>query len=176
MLASRWRRAGCATLIRGARFVPLDSDNHVLLDTERVWACFLAELQRFLRSATSAAPRSTSPIVALAASMVLGTRLMLPPARAAIGYTAVLPSAVVFWLWGYGVARMRPERAGQVIHLMPVFGPALAMTIRGDTVSMGAGGKGGSCFPRHSHRVPRVANPKRTKLGQVVDMAGGKSF
>ncbi|MDM0008170.1 alpha/beta fold hydrolase [Variovorax sp. J22G73] len=37
-----------AALVPGARFVPLDSDNHVLLDTERAWATFLAELRAFL--------------------------------------------------------------------------------------------------------------------------------
>jgi pimeloyl-ACP methyl ester carboxylesterase/DNA-binding CsgD family transcriptional regulator len=37
-----------AALIPGARFVPLNSDNHVLLDTEPAWAPFLAELRAFL--------------------------------------------------------------------------------------------------------------------------------
>jgi DNA-binding CsgD family transcriptional regulator len=37
-----------ASLIPDARFVPLDSDNHVLLDTEPAWPVFLAELRAFL--------------------------------------------------------------------------------------------------------------------------------
>ena len=37
-----------AALIPGARFVPLDSDNHVLLDTEPAWSSFLLELRGFL--------------------------------------------------------------------------------------------------------------------------------
>ena len=37
-----------AALIPGARFVPLDSDNHVLLDSEPAWPRFLAELRGFL--------------------------------------------------------------------------------------------------------------------------------
>ena len=37
-----------AALIRGARFVPLASDNHVLLDSEPAWPAFLAELRGFL--------------------------------------------------------------------------------------------------------------------------------
>lgn len=40
-----------AALIPGARFVPLDSDNHVLLDTEPAWPTFLAELRAFLGTA-----------------------------------------------------------------------------------------------------------------------------
>lgn len=37
-----------ATLIPGARFVPLDSANHVLLDSEPAWPRFLHELRHFL--------------------------------------------------------------------------------------------------------------------------------
>ncbi|SEK16572.1 MULTISPECIES: alpha/beta fold hydrolase [unclassified Variovorax] len=40
-----------AALIPGARFVPLDSDNHVLLDSEPAWDVFLAEVRSFLGSA-----------------------------------------------------------------------------------------------------------------------------
>lgn len=38
-----------AALIPGARFVPLESRNHVLLDIEPAWPQFLAELRGFLR-------------------------------------------------------------------------------------------------------------------------------
>lgn len=45
-----------AALIPGARFVPLDSANHVLLDSEPAWSHFLAELRGFLgESSTQAA-------------------------------------------------------------------------------------------------------------------------
>jgi len=37
-----------AALIPGARFVPLESDNHVLLDTEAAWPVFLSEIRAFL--------------------------------------------------------------------------------------------------------------------------------
>ncbi|MBW8316477.1 MAG: response regulator transcription factor, partial [Hydrogenophaga sp.] len=40
-----------AALIPGARFVPLESDNHVLLDTEPAWSTFLVELRGFLGNA-----------------------------------------------------------------------------------------------------------------------------
>jgi pimeloyl-ACP methyl ester carboxylesterase/DNA-binding CsgD family transcriptional regulator len=42
-----------AALIPGARFVPLESDNHVLLDTEPAWADFLLELRAFLGTTTT---------------------------------------------------------------------------------------------------------------------------
>ena len=37
-----------ASLIPGARFVPLESDNHVLLESEAAWGRFLSELRGFL--------------------------------------------------------------------------------------------------------------------------------
>lgn len=37
-----------AALIPGARFVPLESDNHIILDSEPAWARFLAEMRAFL--------------------------------------------------------------------------------------------------------------------------------
>jgi pimeloyl-ACP methyl ester carboxylesterase len=37
-----------AALIPGARFLPLESDNHVLLDSEPAWEVFLAEARSFL--------------------------------------------------------------------------------------------------------------------------------
>jgi pimeloyl-ACP methyl ester carboxylesterase len=40
------RRA--ATAIRGARFVPLDSRNHILLEHEPAWTVFLTEMRKFL--------------------------------------------------------------------------------------------------------------------------------
>lgn len=51
-----------AALIPGARFVPLQSDNHVLLESEPAWGQFLAELNGFLRpQADDAAVPSLTP-------------------------------------------------------------------------------------------------------------------
>jgi pimeloyl-ACP methyl ester carboxylesterase len=50
-----------AALIPGARFVPLDSDNHVLLDSEPAWSVFLAELRGFLGRAESDAADALTP-------------------------------------------------------------------------------------------------------------------
>jgi pimeloyl-ACP methyl ester carboxylesterase/DNA-binding CsgD family transcriptional regulator len=38
-----------AALIPSARFVPLESDNHVLLETEAAWPLFLSEIRAFLQ-------------------------------------------------------------------------------------------------------------------------------
>jgi pimeloyl-ACP methyl ester carboxylesterase len=39
-----------AALIPGARFVPLQSKNHILLESEPAWQRFLDEVHRFLSS------------------------------------------------------------------------------------------------------------------------------
>jgi pimeloyl-ACP methyl ester carboxylesterase/DNA-binding winged helix-turn-helix (wHTH) protein len=53
-----------ASLIPGARFVPLESKNHILLETEPAWTRFTEELRHFLRGGAdvseSPKPRPTS--------------------------------------------------------------------------------------------------------------------
>jgi DNA-binding NarL/FixJ family response regulator len=44
-----------ASLIPGARFVPLESRNHILLESEPAWPRFLEEVEAFLPSASPAA-------------------------------------------------------------------------------------------------------------------------
>lgn len=45
-----------ATLIPGARFIPLESKNHILLEDEPAWPHFLSELHHFLGVPDEAAP------------------------------------------------------------------------------------------------------------------------
>jgi len=67
-----------ASLIPGARFVPLEGKNHILLETEPAWMRFVDEVRRFLRSgadvAASAAPAAKTPIT---------QRSITPPRRSA---------------------------------------------------------------------------------------------
>lgn len=87
--------------------------------------------------------------VTLAVSMAVGLSLMFllslamapslhvaldGPAMVALAYVSVVPSLLSFLLWSWGVSRVGPERAGQYIHLMPVFGPILAMLILGERI------------------------------------------
>lgn len=55
-------------------------------------------------------------------------------AYAALGYIGVFPSVVAYLLYNIGVARVGAVRAGMFIHLMPVFGVALAVIFLGETV------------------------------------------
>ncbi len=57
-----------ASQIPGARFVPLDSDNHIVLSDEPSWPVVLAEVSAFLRpeSVPSGAGSSTGSVAGLA--------------------------------------------------------------------------------------------------------------
>ena len=83
------------------------------------------------------------PLSFLIAVMGLGSCMMLPfylweltrgatiqggwPSFAAIGYTAVFPSFIAYLLFNRGVELIGSARAGQSMHLMPLFGSILAV-------------------------------------------------
>jgi drug/metabolite transporter (DMT)-like permease len=90
------------------------------------------------------------PLSLLVALMGIGSMLMLPfyiweshagatirggwPSYAAIAYTAVLPSLAANLFFNRGVELIGAARAGQSVHLMPVFGAALAVFFLGERV------------------------------------------
>lgn len=93
-------------------------------------------------------PADLPPDVAMTGSAAAAVMLMAPilalltptPLAAlrplsvllAISYIAIFASAIGFLLWSYGVARLGPARAGQFIHLMPIFGAVLAFIVLGE--------------------------------------------
>lgn len=104
-----------------------------------VWAAYSLLLRR--------RPPDLPQDVALAASIVPALLMMLPlvavmtPAAppafslgtlAVLGYIAVFASLLAFLLWSYGVDIIGPARAGQFVHLMPVFGTVLAIVLLGE--------------------------------------------
>lgn len=50
-----------ATSIPGARFVPLESQNHVILEQEPAWSRFLGGVRNFLHEDADVARRSVTP-------------------------------------------------------------------------------------------------------------------
>jgi drug/metabolite transporter (DMT)-like permease len=92
------------------------------------------------------------PLSLLTVLMGLGSVLMLPfyigeehagatirggwPSVAAIAYTAVLPSFVAYLFFNRGVELIGAARAGQSMHLMPVFGTALAVLFLGERIHL----------------------------------------
>ena len=57
------------------------------------------------------------------------------PLMLGIAYIAIFGSALGFLFWSHGVAELGPSRAGQFVHLMPVFGAALAYLFLGEPLS-----------------------------------------
>ena len=53
----------------------------------------------------------------------------------AIGFVAVFSSALAHGLWVRSVAAIGPNRAGVFIHLMPLFGGALAIVFLGEQLA-----------------------------------------
>jgi drug/metabolite transporter (DMT)-like permease len=105
-----------------------------------VWAAYSLLLSR--------RPADLPSDVALAASIVPAIVLLLvatllhaaarpvltPHMLWALVYIAVFASLIAFLLWSYGVNVIGPERAGQFVHLMPVFGAVLAMLFLGESI------------------------------------------
>jgi len=138
--------AGAAVLVTRAdpdvlRTLAVNLGDLWMLGAVVIWSAYTLLLKR--------RPAALPPTVTLAASMGFGLALMLPlfllllpqahlevgPGLGwALAYIVVFPSVLAFWLRGHGVARLGPERAGQFVNLMPVFGPALAMAILGERI------------------------------------------
>jgi drug/metabolite transporter (DMT)-like permease len=57
-----------------------------------------------------------------------------PAIVAALLYVGLFASLFAFVLWSYGVGVLGPGKAGQFIHLMPVFGAGLATLFLGEVV------------------------------------------
>jgi len=53
---------------------------------------------------------------------------------AAIGYVALFPSVLAYVFWNRAIAEMGPNRTGQYLHLMPLFGAALAILLLGERI------------------------------------------
>jgi drug/metabolite transporter (DMT)-like permease len=114
----------------------------VMLVAVVVWAVYSLLLRR--------RPADLSPTVMLVASIVPALPVLLvftlfagpavavavsPSVVLAIVYIAVFATALSFMFWSHGVAEIGPSRAGQYVHLMPVFGAALAFVFLGEPLS-----------------------------------------
>lgn len=91
-------------------------------------------------------PKELPQNVVLGASILTGIAFMLPllaikgmgdvsftaDSMMALFYISLFASVGGFLCWSQGVAGIGPERAGQFIHLMPLFGTILAILILGE--------------------------------------------
>jgi drug/metabolite transporter (DMT)-like permease len=63
---------------------------------------------------------------------VRGTFALTPSTIMALAYFATIPSVIAYLFWNRGVAQVGPNKAGLFVHLMPVFGAALAVVFLGE--------------------------------------------
>jgi drug/metabolite transporter (DMT)-like permease len=140
--------AGAATLILHGELATLfamsfNAGDLLMLLAVVIWAVYSVLLKR--------RPAELPPLALHTASVAAGTLCMFPffgwnavqasglPANVeawlAVGFIAVFSSALAHGLWVRSVAAIGPNRAGVFIHLMPLFGGALAITFLGEQLA-----------------------------------------
>jgi drug/metabolite transporter (DMT)-like permease len=121
-----------------------------MLAAVAVWACYSLLLRR--------RPADLPQMATLVSSVAVALPMLLPfmlfaasgnpfhlsvPALLGTFYIAIFGSVIGFLFWSRGVSDLGPTRAGQFVHLMPVFGAALSFVLLGEPLSfpqiLGAG-------------------------------------
>jgi len=105
-----------------------------------IWALYSVLLRWRPAGLTSAAFLGFTVLagcVLLSPAYVLETALGRPmvwsqPVILAVAYVAVFPSALAYLFWNRGVATVGANAAGHFVHLMPVFGSAMAIGFLGE--------------------------------------------
>lgn len=93
-------------------------------------------------------PRELSAIAFLTAMLMFSLPLLLPfyvwelvqrgsfelsaLSVTVLAYYATVPSVVAYLMWNYGVAKVGPNRAGLIVHLLPIFAAILAVVFLGE--------------------------------------------
>lgn len=144
---------GTGVSLAGAAVLVSRADLDLLLATEfnrgdlwmlgavAVWAAYCLLLRR--------RPADLPQDVALAASNAIALVFLLPlffllsspgevaftpKVLGALLYIGIFASLIAFLCWSHGVGELGPERAGQFVHLIPVFGAVLAVALLGEEI------------------------------------------
>lgn len=113
-----------------------------MLAAVAAWAAY----SLLLRRRPAEMPQTVTLVASVAAALPLLLAFMLLsgpslavsvslPLLLGVGYIALFASVIGFMFWSHGVAELGPSRAGQFVHLMPVFGAALAFVFLGEPLS-----------------------------------------
>jgi drug/metabolite transporter (DMT)-like permease len=66
-----------------------------------------------------------------------GTRMTLSAVTlTSVGYVAIFPSLLAYLFWNRAIEQLGPNRSGQFIHLMPVFGSLLSVSFLGERLHL----------------------------------------
>lgn len=115
-----------------------------LLANVTLWALYTACLRW--------KPAALSPLAFMLAVMLAGMLTGLPaylvdlalggrfePTEGAVLgtlYLGLFPSVICYVMWGRGVAEIGPARAGVYLHLIPLFGALMAVTLLGESLHL----------------------------------------
>ena len=125
----------------------LESLLHLSINRGDVWVLAAMVIYGSYAALFRARP-ATHPMSFLVATMGIGSTMILPfylwevaeggridgglPAWLALAYIAVFPSFVAYLFFNRGIELIGAARAGQSMHLMPVFGSMLAVLFLGE--------------------------------------------
>jgi drug/metabolite transporter (DMT)-like permease len=152
---TRSQALGLAASLAGAAVLILHGDIATLVDlrfnTGDLWMLLAVGIWAVYSVLLRRRPAEVPPLALHTTSVAAGTLCMLPlfgwqavqgaglpgsvEAWIAIAFVAVFSSALAHGLWVRGVATIGPNRAGVFIHLMPLFGGALAIVFLGEQLA-----------------------------------------
>jgi drug/metabolite transporter (DMT)-like permease len=154
--ASAWQWAGVALSLAGTLVIVSRGDPAVLAGFELVRGDVLLMVLALFWALYTAClrwrPRELDALGFLGGTIVIGLLILAPlyiwealnaqPVTlspgviAGVAYAGIFPSVLAYLFWNRGVAEVGANRAGQFLHLIPVFGTALAAVFLGETLKL----------------------------------------
>jgi drug/metabolite transporter (DMT)-like permease len=154
--ASAWQWAGVALSLAGTLVIVSRGDPAVLAGLELVRGDVLLMVLALFWALYTAClrwrPRELDALGFLGGTIVIGLLILAPlyiwealnaqPVTlspgviAGVAYAGIFPSVLAYLFWNRGVAEVGANRAGQFLHLIPVFGTALAAVFLGETLKL----------------------------------------
>lgn len=126
----------------GAALLQFDTGKLWMLGAILVWAWYTL----LLRAKPGDVPQSVTLVASIAVALVAMLILLVfrgierPQVSSetvwAVLYIAIFASAFGFLFWSYGISVIGPERGGQFVHLMPIFGSIMAVLLLGESITM----------------------------------------
>jgi drug/metabolite transporter (DMT)-like permease len=153
---TRRQTLGLATSLAGAAVLILQGELATLVDLRfnagDLWMLAAIGIWAVYSVLLRSRPAQMPPLALHTTSVVAGTVCMLPAfgwqvahgaglptsttAWIAIAFVAIFSSAFAHAMWVRGVATLGPNRAGVFIHLMPLFGAAMAIAFLGEHLAL----------------------------------------
>ncbi|MGH8642401.1 MAG: DMT family transporter [Burkholderiales bacterium] len=154
--ATTWQWAGVVASLAGTLVIACRGDLAVLARLELVRGDVLLMVLALFWALYTAClrwrPRELDALGFLGGTIVIGLLILAPlyvwealnsvPVTfsagviAGVAYTGIFPSVLAYLFWNRGVAEVGANRAGQFLHLIPVFGTLLAVIFLGESLKL----------------------------------------